>query len=174
MSRGFPAAASGLTQLVEIVWQVRGQAGEERQLERAEIGLALNLTGFGNLAYVTIVERADRKRSTSEGWKLAYTPETKPVRKPLSPPLPEGTGILETFTVLHAPPEGFRSPLTLGWVRVRTGEIVMACNPEYGNPDELEMGGKVLLEIREGLHLFKKYEPLARIKGWFQKTFQPK
>jgi hypothetical protein len=163
-SRGHPVGASGLAQLVEIVYQLRGEAGEERQLERAEIGLAHSIGGLGNNNLVTILERSDRNRILKEGWKPEYQPEIKVLKKGATPPPPEGIGILETFTTLYATPEGFRSPLTLGFVKTKTGERVMACNPYYRSPKELKLGKSVYLKTREGLYVFEKLNLWNRLK----------
>jgi acetyl-CoA C-acetyltransferase len=53
-ARGHPLGATGVSQLVELVWQLRGDA-EGRQVD-AETGLALNVAGFGNNAVCTILE----------------------------------------------------------------------------------------------------------------------
>ena len=53
--------------------------------------------------------------------------------------------------------QGFRSPLTLGFVKTEGGERVMACNPDYRSPEELKMGKKVYLKTREGLYAFEKF-----------------
>ena len=45
LSRGDPTGATGLAQVVEIVWQLRGQAGK-RQVPGAKVGLTHNLTGL--------------------------------------------------------------------------------------------------------------------------------
>jgi acetyl-CoA C-acetyltransferase len=52
--RGHPVGATGLAQICEIVWQLRGQAGK-RQVE-AQVGLCHNIGGFGNNNIVTILE----------------------------------------------------------------------------------------------------------------------
>jgi acetyl-CoA C-acetyltransferase len=171
-ARGHPIGASGLAQLVEIVYQLRGEAGRERQLERAEIGLAQSIGGLGNNNLVTILERNDRKRIMNEGWSPDYHPEIKVLKKINNPSPSEGVGILETFTTLYATPEGFLSPLTLGFVKTEGGEIVMACNPDYRSPKELKMGKKVYLKTREGLYVFEKLTLWNRWKHWFKK--QPK
>lgn len=44
-SRGHPVGATGLAQIVEIVWQLRGQAGE-RQAGKPRLGLAQNSGGW--------------------------------------------------------------------------------------------------------------------------------
>jgi acetyl-CoA acetyltransferase len=45
LSRGDPTGATGLAQVVEIVWQLRGEAGR-RQVQGARVGLTHNLTGL--------------------------------------------------------------------------------------------------------------------------------
>jgi acetyl-CoA acetyltransferase len=167
-ARGHPIGASGLAQLVEIVYQLRGEAGRERQLERAEIGLAQSTGGLGNNNLVTILERNDRKRIMTEGWSPDYHPSISVLKKSSVSPPPEGVGILETFTTLYATPEGFLSPLTLGFVKTEGGEIVMACNPDYRSPKELKMGKKVYLKTREGLYVFEKLTLWNRLKYWFK------
>ena len=163
-SRGHPVGASGLAQLVEIVFQLRGDAGGGRQLERAEIGLAQSIGGLGNNNLVTILERSDRKGVVKEGWSLDYHPEVNVSKKASTSPITEGIGLLETFTTLYAPPEGFRSPLTLGFVKTKSGETVMACNPDYRSPKKLKIGKKVYLKTREGLYVFEKLTLWNRLK----------
>ena len=46
-ARGHPVGATGVAQAVELVWQLRGEAGE-RQVKKAKIGFSLNFGGFGN------------------------------------------------------------------------------------------------------------------------------
>ena len=171
-ARGHPVGASGLAQLVEIVYQLGGEAGEERQLERAEVGLAQSIGGLGNNNLVTILERTDRKRILKQGWTPDYHPEIKVSKKSTTAPPPEGVGTLETFTTLYATPEGFRSPLTLAYVRTEAGEVVMACNPDYRSPKELKMGRKVYFKTREGLYVFEKLTLWSRLKHRIKK--QPK
>jgi acetyl-CoA C-acetyltransferase len=167
-ARGHPVGASGLAQLVEIVYQLRGEAGRERQLERAEIGLAQSIGGLGNNNLVTILERNDRKRIMKEGWSPDYHPEISILKKSSVSPPSEGVGILETFTTLYTTPEGFRSPLTLGFVKTEEGEMVLACNPDYRSPKELKMGKKVYLKTREGLYVFEKLTLWNRLKRWIK------
>lgn len=45
LSRGDPTGATGLAQIVEIVWQLRGEA-DKRQVPDAKVGLTHNLTGL--------------------------------------------------------------------------------------------------------------------------------
>jgi acetyl-CoA C-acetyltransferase len=165
-SRGHPVGASGLAQLVEIVWQLRGEAGKDRQLQGAEIGLAQSTGGLGNNNFVTILERSDRKRVMVEGWKPDYHPEIRVLKKGSAQQPREGIAVLETFTVLYATPEGFRSPLTLGFVKPEKGEMVMACNPDCSTPTELKIGKKVYLSIREGFCVFERLTLWDRLKRW--------
>jgi uncharacterized OB-fold protein len=99
-----------------------------------------------------------------EGWSLDYHPEINVSKKVSSSPPTEGAGVLETFTMLYATQEGFRSPLTLGFVKTRSGERVMACNPDYHSPKKLKMGKKVYLSTREGLYVFEKLNLWNRFK----------
>jgi hypothetical protein len=145
-------------------------------LERAETGLAHSIGGLGNNNLVTILERTDGRRGLKvgktrfqEGWSPDDHPEMSVSKKsPPSPP-PMGVGILETFTTLYAVPEGFRSPLTLGFVKTKEGAMVMACNPDYRSPHELKMGKKVSLKLREGLYVFEKLTFWNRLKHWIGK-----
>ncbi|MGB9627449.1 MAG: thiolase C-terminal domain-containing protein [Thermodesulfobacteriota bacterium] len=167
-SRGHPVGASGLAQLVEIVYQLRGEAGEERQMERAEIGLAQSIGGLGNNNFVIILERSDRKKVRVGGWKLEYHPEINVSEKTLDGPPLEGMGILESFTILHSPPQGFLSPLALAFVKRRDGERVMACNPNYRSPRKLKIGKEVFLRIQEGLYVFERLTFWKRLKSWLK------
>lgn len=45
VSRGHPVGATGVAQIIEIVWQLRGEAGE-RQVPEAKVGLAENAGGY--------------------------------------------------------------------------------------------------------------------------------
>ena len=56
-SKGHPVGATGVAQVVEIVTQLRGAAGQ-RQVEGATVGLAQNLGGSGGSAVVHILEVA--------------------------------------------------------------------------------------------------------------------
>ncbi|GAA4025216.1 lipid-transfer protein [Streptomyces plumbiresistens] len=55
MSKGHPLGATGLAQCAELVWQLRGQAGD-RQVEGARVALQHNI-GLGGAAVVTLYER---------------------------------------------------------------------------------------------------------------------
>ena len=56
-ARGDPIGATGVAQVVEIVQQLRGQAGK-RQVSGARFGLAQNVGGTGATVVVTILEAA--------------------------------------------------------------------------------------------------------------------
>jgi len=55
LSKGHPLGATGLAQCTELVWQLRGQAGQ-RQVEGARLGLQHNL-GLGGACVVTLYRR---------------------------------------------------------------------------------------------------------------------
>ncbi|MDZ5809949.1 thiolase family protein [Halorubrum sp. AD140] len=55
-ARGHPLGATGIAQVVELVWQLRGDVPDERSVGRARRGLAVNVAGFGNNAVCTLLE----------------------------------------------------------------------------------------------------------------------
>jgi acetyl-CoA acetyltransferase len=55
LSKGHPLGATGLAQCAELVWQLRGQAGD-RQVPTARVGLQHNL-GLGGACVVTLYQR---------------------------------------------------------------------------------------------------------------------
>ncbi|MFI9804972.1 lipid-transfer protein [Streptomyces sp. NPDC052301] len=61
ISKGHPLGATGLAQTAELVWQLRGRAGE-RQVPGARVGLAHNI-GLGGAAVVTVLRGVGAVRS---------------------------------------------------------------------------------------------------------------
>lgn len=55
-ARGHPVGATGVAQVVELVWQLRGEAGE-RQVKKAANGFSLNFGGFGNNVLAFVLRR---------------------------------------------------------------------------------------------------------------------
>jgi len=55
-ARGHPLGATGVAQVIELVWQLRGEAGK-RQVEGAKTGITCNFGGFGNNILSILVER---------------------------------------------------------------------------------------------------------------------
>jgi acetyl-CoA C-acetyltransferase len=56
-ARGHPMGATGVAQIVEIVWQLRHQLPPERQVPGAQVGLTLNFGGFANNVLCFILKR---------------------------------------------------------------------------------------------------------------------
>lgn len=57
-ARGNPAGATSLYQIVELCWQLRGEAGLN-QVSRARIGVAQSLGGLYSLAAITVLRRVE-------------------------------------------------------------------------------------------------------------------
>jgi acetyl-CoA C-acetyltransferase len=55
-ARGHPVGATGVAQIVELVWQLRGEAGE-RQVKGAKNGFSVNFGGFGNNVLAFVLRR---------------------------------------------------------------------------------------------------------------------
>lgn len=58
-ARGHPLGATGVAQIVEIVWQLRRQLPPERQVPNAQNGLTLNFGGFANNVLCFILKREE-------------------------------------------------------------------------------------------------------------------
>ena len=58
-ARGHPVGATGVAQIVELAWQLRGEA-DGRQVDGARCGFAVNFGGFGNNVVATVLRREDR------------------------------------------------------------------------------------------------------------------
>lgn len=56
-ARGHPVGATGVAQVVEIVFQLRQEVGKARQVKNASTGLTVNFGGFGNNVIVFILKR---------------------------------------------------------------------------------------------------------------------
>jgi acetyl-CoA C-acetyltransferase len=54
-ARGHPPGATGIAQVAELVWQLRGEAGP-RQVKGAEIGFSVNLGGLANNAVAFVLQ----------------------------------------------------------------------------------------------------------------------
>jgi acetyl-CoA C-acetyltransferase len=55
-ARGHPLGATGIAQVIELVWQLRNEAGT-RQVPNAQTGITCNFGGFGNNIISILVER---------------------------------------------------------------------------------------------------------------------
>ena len=58
-SRGHPVGATGVAQVVEIVFQLRHQLDEARQVKDAQVGFTLNFGGFGNNVVAFVLRRSE-------------------------------------------------------------------------------------------------------------------
>jgi acetyl-CoA C-acetyltransferase len=55
-ARGHPVGATGVAQIVDLVWQLRGEVGDN-QVENAKNGFSLNFGGFGNNVLAFVLRR---------------------------------------------------------------------------------------------------------------------
>ncbi|HEX2279303.1 MAG TPA: thiolase family protein [Candidatus Tectomicrobia bacterium] len=183
-ARGHPVGASGLAQVVEIVWQLRHEVEPQRQVPRANIGLAQSTGGLANNNFVTILERADQKRVVPVNWESPYqvavTPSTRPKR---DPDAATREGVLQTYTVLYTTPEGFRSPLQIALIEDDENFVIMARGRKA---QPIRIGTRVVItRIGETYYFFnrsladkvriiwrRKYRDLAHhdvVKGFYSR-----
>lgn len=59
-ARGHPVGATGVAQVVEIVFQLRHEVGKMRQVRNASNGLTVNFGGFGNNVLVFVLRSVDQ------------------------------------------------------------------------------------------------------------------
>ncbi len=59
-ARGHPVGATGVAQVVDIVWQLRHELPENRQVKSAQNGLTVNFGGFGNNVLAFVLRRVDQ------------------------------------------------------------------------------------------------------------------
>jgi len=57
-ARGHPVGATGIAQVAELTWQLRGEAGE-RQVKNAKKAFCCNFGGFGNNVVSFVLRRED-------------------------------------------------------------------------------------------------------------------
>ena len=58
-ARGHPVGATGVAQVVDIVFQLRHELPKERQVKNAKVGFTLNFGGFGNNIVAFVLRRAE-------------------------------------------------------------------------------------------------------------------
>jgi hypothetical protein len=164
-SRGHPVGASGLAQIVESVWQMRGEVDAKRQVGKTGIALMHSIGGIGNNNFVTILEKCKEN--------IKPTPRTSSYTPPIYIPqatsddavIDRAEGILETFTVLHIPPEGFPSPLILGFVQNDSGKRLLA---RAMFPGKYHLGERVRVEREGNIYLFRRISFKERFKYYLR------
>jgi acetyl-CoA C-acetyltransferase len=58
-ARGHPVGATGVAQVVEIVFQLRHELEKQRQVKDARVGFTLNFGGFGNNVVAFVLRRSE-------------------------------------------------------------------------------------------------------------------
>ncbi|MBI3329887.1 MAG: thiolase family protein, partial [Nitrospinae bacterium] len=154
-ARGHPVGASGLAQVVEIVWQLRREVEQRRQVPRAEVALAQSTGGLANNNFVTILERSDRKRMIPVNWESSYQVTVPPSQHPKhDPEAVTREGVLQTYTVLFTTPEGFRSPLQIALIEADEGYVIMARGRKV---QPIKIGTRVIItKIGETYYFFSR------------------
>ena len=59
-ARGHPVGATGVAQVVDVVWQLRHDLKENRQVKNAQNGLTVNFGGFGNNVLAFVLRRVEQ------------------------------------------------------------------------------------------------------------------
>lgn len=59
-ARGHPVGATGVAQVVDLVWQLRHELPKDRQVKNAQTGLSVNFGGFGNNVLSFVLRRVEQ------------------------------------------------------------------------------------------------------------------
>jgi acetyl-CoA C-acetyltransferase len=171
-ARGHPVGASGLAQVVEAFWLLRGKVSAERQLlKEPQVALTQSIGGLGNNNLVTILVPAARPLYPNAPWQSSFTPVIHPSRPAPPDPLPaEAGGRLLAATLLRRPPEGFPAPLGLALVQARKGWATLA---HYSGETVPQAGLSVRLRLSEGLYSLEAMRgmnrPLQPLRRWLRR-----
>lgn len=169
-SRGHPVGASGVAQVVEVVWRLRGES--EPKLKR-EVNRALTQStgGLGSNNFVTILERSDASRRSQSPVKVSSPslPRAPRGKKEAVPSQLSEEGRIETFTILYVTPDGFLPPLALALIRDRRGSLLMAQGEDVGH---LKIGREVYLRQVAGVHYFTVKSHLRKVREGLRKLLR--
>jgi len=170
-ARGHPVGASGLAQAVEIVRQLRGDVDPKLQVKGARVGLLHSIGGLANNNTVVILERSDAPPHHVP-WESPYgkSADIERHHRP-DPGRVSKEGVLDAYTVLYVPPEGFPSPLVLGMITTYSGHRILA---RAAAPTTFKVGERVVVAKEEDTFYFMRYGFTQKVafrvsrtlKGW--------
>ena len=172
-ARGHPLAATGVSQIVELVWQLRGLA-EGRQVD-ARVGLAQSIGGLATNNWVALLESAP---VTQDVLGASRCPRCRRVVAPpalmcpdhpvaMEPHLVPAVGEVVSFTTLYSPPEGFRSPLHIAIVELDGGARLFCHGEETRG---VKIGSRVSVEDVNSIFYFSHMGFAARARLFWRRT----
>jgi acetyl-CoA acetyltransferase len=169
-SRGHPVGASGVAQVVEAVWRLRGESKSKLKRE-AKRALTQSTGGLGSNNFVTILERSDAPRRAQNGPSSYSLPSAgaPPGKKEPLPAEPSEEGRIETFTILYVTPDGFLPPLALALIRDRRGALLMAQGEDIGH---MKIGREVYLRQVAGVRYFTVKSHLRKVSEGLRKLLR--
>lgn len=166
-ARGHPVGASGVAQVVEAVWRLRGNS-EVKPRREAKRALTQSTGGLGTNNFVTILERTDSPPQIQNPWTARPQPHPDRRRSQQSSISVHYSdeGRIETFTILYVTPDGFLPPLALALIRDRQGRLLMAQGEDISH---LKIGREVYLRQVAGTYLFTVKSHLRKVKDALKK-----
>ncbi len=161
-SRGHPVGASGVAQIVEAVWKLRGNSDTIPQ-QGAKRALTQSTGGLGANNFVTIIELAEHRVQVQNLWAppLTLPSPQRLSQAPFRRKPNTGEGRIETFTILHVTPDGFLPPLALALIRDGSGRLLMAQGEDISH---LEIGREVYLRQIGDSYLFTVKSHLRKVR----------
>jgi acetyl-CoA C-acetyltransferase len=122
--RGHPVGASGLAQIVEIVWQMQGVLPPDRRVARPEVALALSIGGPAANNLVTLIKQVpERSGATVTKSNSVQRPAIEPPRLAAAD---TGSGVVLSTTNLYTVAPGFPVPTRLALIETGSGARVLA------------------------------------------------
>jgi hypothetical protein len=165
-SRGHPVGATGLAQVVESIRQMRGEVDAKRQVGKVDRALTHSIGGLGNNNFVIILEKTRENIKATQKTSFYTLPILIPrSRNQDNIKIDKTEGVLETFTVLHVQPEGFPSPLILGFVQVDGKRRLLARAMFLG---KYRLGERVKVEREGNSYFFRKVSFMEKIKYYIR------
>jgi hypothetical protein len=117
--RGHPVGASGLAQIVEIVWQIQEVLPHDRRVARPEVGLALSIGGPAANNLVTLIKRVPERSSFIAGNRNTIRQSVIEPARPV--PADGDIGVVVCKTDLHTVAPGFPVPTRLALIETASG-----------------------------------------------------
>jgi acetyl-CoA C-acetyltransferase len=154
-ARGHPVGGTGLFQIAETVLQITERfPNPEAQVKGANVGLAHSIGGPGNNVYVTLVERADSKRTPEAAPKprLHYASPDRRAGFGESEHAHDTAAIVEAFTTIHVTAGETPGPIHVALVRLGDRRVFAKLDhePEEGEaPEQVLAGQRVRLLVKD-------------------------
>ncbi|MDX1648541.1 MAG: beta-ketoacyl synthase N-terminal-like domain-containing protein [Myxococcota bacterium] len=160
-ARGHPVGGTGLFQIAEGYLQLTERfPNPAAQVRDARMALAHSIGGPGNNNYVTLLERADSRRTRRAGPEPRRRFRSEPGGRRRTPRPPPGSrAVVEAATTIHVTAGDVPGPVHVAIVRLDGGRMFARLEHEAGEEEPTEevlAGRRVKLLVKDdGDHYFQ-------------------